>query len=87
MNDGLKLLQRRIADLKNAKDNIDFASWVFYTIEKECGSATMDVFQEQDIGRFTRVPIKSKRTVMKQLMSKKIKEVEYNRRFLIEPEV
>ena len=83
MNDGLKEIQKRINDLKNARDNIDFTSWVFHKIEEECGSTLMDNFEEQDIGKFTRVPIKSKRIVMKQLVSKKIKEIEYNKRFLI----
>ena len=76
-------LEQRITDLKNARDSIDFASWVFHTIEKECGSATMDIFSEHDIGKFTRVPMKDKRTVMKQLMTKKIKRLEYNRRFFV----
>lgn len=54
MNDGLKELQKRINDLKNARENIDFASWVFHKVEEECGSATMDNFEEQDIGKFTK---------------------------------
>lgn len=83
MNDGLKQLQKRIDDLKNARDNIEFASWVFYIIEQECGAKTMDVFKEQDIGSFTRIPLKSKRKVMKMLASKKINGLEYNRRFLV----